>query len=105
MLPQTVNVEVPQFNSRMIPETEQEAMFGSLSVEDVQTSKIMTFLLIVFFSNGCLNEIFKELPVFCIYTYNTYCTCIYGLVRKDEINLSIRNQGYVRTIFNSTGIG
>lgn len=49
MLPQTVNVEVPQFNSRMIPETEQEAMFGSLSVEDVQTSKIMKFLLIVFF--------------------------------------------------------
>lgn len=49
MLPQTVNVEVPQFNSRMISETVQEAVFGSLSVEDVQTSKILTFLLIVFF--------------------------------------------------------
>lgn len=41
MLPQIVNVQ-SQFKCRVMPQTEQEAMFGNLSMDNVQTEVVYT---------------------------------------------------------------
>nr|XP_034324676.1 uncharacterized protein LOC105343899 isoform X2 [Crassostrea gigas] len=77
MLPQIVNVEVPQFMSRMIPEAEKDAMFGSLSVEDVQTEVVYTEMPAALYSSP-LKELIEKPEV--ISTINScHSSCLYSL--------------------------
>lgn len=77
MLPQIVNVEVPQFMSRMIPETEQEAMFGSLSVDNVQTEVVYTEMPAALYSSP-LKGLMEEPEI--VSTINScHSACLYSL--------------------------
>lgn len=59
MLPQIVNVQVPQFKCRVMPQTEQEAMFGNLSMDNVQTEVVYTEMPAALYSCP-LKELIEE---------------------------------------------
>nr|XP_034324673.1 uncharacterized protein LOC105343882 [Crassostrea gigas] len=82
MLPQTVNVKVPQFKPRMISETEQEAMFGSLSVEDVQTEVVYTEMPAALYSSP-LKELMEE-PEIISTIQSCHSACLYSVVCRGK---------------------
>lgn len=78
MLPQTVNVKMPQFKCRVIPQTEQESMFGSLSVEDVQTEVVYTEMPAALYSSSP-KELMEE-PEIVKTIHSCHSACLHSVV-------------------------
>uniref|UniRef100_K1PU24 Tripartite motif-containing protein 2 n=1 Tax=Magallana gigas TaxID=29159 RepID=K1PU24_MAGGI len=97
MLPQTVNVKVPQFKPRMISETEQEAMFGSLSVEDVQTEVVYTEMPAALYSSP-LKELMEE-PEIIRSIQSCHSACLYSVVcRGNDMVFTTGNDCTIESI-------
>ncbi|XP_065944945.1 uncharacterized protein [Magallana gigas] len=82
MLPQTVNVKMPQFKDRVIPQTEQNSMFGSLSVDDLQTEVVYTEIPAALYSSP-----FKELmenPEIVNTIQSCNSACLYSVVCRGK---------------------
>lgn len=77
MLPQIVNVQVPQFKCQVIPQTEQESMFGNLSVNNVQTEVMYTEMPAALYSSS-LKELIEE-PEMVMKINSWFSVCLYSV--------------------------
>lgn len=100
MLPHRVNVKVPQFKCRNIPEMVQEAMFGSLSVEDVQTEVVYREMPAALYSSP-LKELMEKPEI--VSTFNTlHSSRLYSLVCLGKDTVFIMAHNYIEEIKSLT---
>lgn len=77
MLPQRVNVKVPNFKCSMIPQKEQEAMFGILSVDNVKTEIVYKLMPAALYSSP-LKGLMEEPDM--VSTINScHSACLYSV--------------------------